>query len=84
MASADARDWAEAVEDTKEALHICGGCRFAAGLHRNLGLIYCRKGDPEDGRRELEAALKLKPDDPEAQRALERVVSLLSKQPAGN
>ena len=84
MAAADARDWAEAVEDTKEALHLCGGCRIAAGLHRNLGLIYCRKGDLENGKRELEAALKLKPDDPEAQRALERAVSLLSTQPTGN
>lgn len=84
LAAADARDWTEAIQDTKEALQICGDCRFGAALHRNLGLIYCRKGDIEDGKRELEAALKLKPDDQEARRALELAVSLLAKQGTGN
>jgi len=84
LAAANARDWAEAVADSKEALQICGDCRFAALLHRNLGLIYCRKGDIQDGKRELEAALKLKPNDPEARRALEMATSLLAKPGAGN
>jgi tetratricopeptide (TPR) repeat protein len=84
LAAADARDWTEAIEDTKEALQICGDCRFNAVLHRNLGFIYCRKGDLEDGKRELEAALKLKPDDPDALKALEMAVSLLGKPNAGN
>jgi tetratricopeptide (TPR) repeat protein len=41
----NARNWSQAIADLKEALQICGDCRFRANLHWNLGLIYCRKGD---------------------------------------
>jgi tetratricopeptide (TPR) repeat protein len=75
----NARDWTQAIEDLKEALQICGNCRFSADLHRNLGLVYCHKGDIEDGKRELETALKLKPDDDDARKAMEILRSLRAK-----
>jgi hypothetical protein len=34
----------EAVTDMKEAIEICGNCRFIAQLHKNLGLIECQAG----------------------------------------
>jgi Tfp pilus assembly protein PilF len=49
-----------------------------------LGLVYCHKGDIEDGKRELEAALKLKPDDADARKALEILSSLPGKPGTGN
>jgi tetratricopeptide (TPR) repeat protein len=80
----NARNWTQAIEDLKEALEICGDCRFSADLHRNLGLVYCHKGAIEDGKRELEAALKLKPDDADARKALEILSSLPGKRSSGN
>jgi Flp pilus assembly protein TadD len=59
--AASARNWVLAIADLKEALETCGQCSENAALHRDLGLIYCRKGDIEQGRRELKAALELKP-----------------------
>ena len=75
----NARNWTQAIEDLKEALQICGNCRFSAELHRNLGLVCCHKGDIEVGKRELETALKLKPDDDDARRALEILGSIRAK-----
>jgi tetratricopeptide (TPR) repeat protein len=72
----NARNWTQAIDNLKEALQICGGCRFSADLHRNLGLVYCHKGDIEEGKRELETALKLNPDDDDARKALEAVGSV--------
>ena len=76
LEAANARNWPQAIEDLREAMRICGDCRFSADLHRNLGLIYCRKGDVENGKRELEAALKLRPNDSDARHALEVLASL--------
>ena len=76
LEAANARNWPQAVEDLNEALRICGVCRFSADLHRNLGLIYCRKGDVENGKRELETALKLRPDDSDARKALDVLASI--------
>jgi tetratricopeptide (TPR) repeat protein len=84
LEAANARNWTQAIDDLKEALQICGDCRFSADLHRNLGLVYCHKGDIEDGKRELEAALKLKPDDADARKALEILSSLPGKPGTGN
>ena len=63
----------------REALQVCGECRFSADLHRNLGLIYCRQGDLQNGKRELEAALQLRPGDPDARQAMEVIASLEKK-----
>src|SRR5207244_6768645 len=71
LGSAEAHDWSEAVTQLKEALDICGQCPQLSVLHKNLGLIYARKGSVEDAQRELRLALKLHPDEPDALKALE-------------
>ena len=68
LEAASARNWTQALEDLKQALELCGNCRFGADLHRNLGLVYLRTGDTPDGTRELEVALKLNPDDDDARK----------------
>ena len=70
LEAANARDWPQAVKNFKEAIELCGPCASGEDLHRNLGLIYVLKGEVEEGRRELETALRLKPDDADARRAL--------------
>jgi tetratricopeptide (TPR) repeat protein len=81
LEAANARNWPQAIEDLQEALQICSDCRFSADLHRDLGLIYCRKGDLQNGKRELEAALQLQPRDPDARQAMEVIASLEKRGP---
>ncbi len=81
LEAAEAKDWPQAVKNFEEALELCGLCAYAEDLHRNLGLIYVLGGEVETGRRELETALRLKPDDADARRALE---SLPKKDSAPN
>jgi superkiller protein 3 len=71
LEAANARDWPQAVKNFKEAIELCGLCASGEDLHRNLGLIYVLKGEVEEGRRELETALRIKPNDADARRALE-------------
>jgi tetratricopeptide (TPR) repeat protein len=75
LEAANAKDWPQAVRDFKEAIELCGLCASREDLHRNLGLIYILKGDQEEGRRELEMALKIKPNDRDARKALESLPS---------
>jgi superkiller protein 3 len=70
LEAAEAKDWPQAIKNFEEALELCGLCTSAEDLHRNLGLIYVLRGEVEAGRRELELALKLRPDDADARRAL--------------
>jgi superkiller protein 3 len=70
LEAAGAKDWPQAIKNFEEALELCGLCTSAEDLHRNLGLIYVLRGEVEAGRRELELALKLRPDDADARRAL--------------
>src|SRR6266436_4151184 len=81
LEAAEAKDWPQAVKNFKDALELCGLCASGEDLHRNLGLIYVLGGEVETGRRELETALRLKPDDADARRALE---SLPKKDSAPN
>jgi tetratricopeptide (TPR) repeat protein len=81
LEAAEAKDWPQAIKNFEEALELCGLCPSAEDLHRNLGLIYVLKGEVETGRRELETALRLKPDDADARRALQ---SLPKKNSAPN
>jgi tetratricopeptide (TPR) repeat protein len=81
LEAANAKDWPQAVKDFKEALELCGQCTSAEDLHRNLGLIYVLKGEVEAGRGELETALRIRPDDADARRAL---ASLPKKNSAPN
>jgi len=71
LEAAHAHDWPKAIADFKEAIELCLQCASAADLHRNLGVVYVLAGKPDLGREELEAALKLRPDDADARRALE-------------
>jgi tetratricopeptide (TPR) repeat protein len=71
LASADARDWPEAIAHLKEGLQVCGDCSAKALLHKDLGLIYCRSGDLKNGRAELLEARKLSPADPDISKALQ-------------
>ena len=80
LEAANARNWPQAVEDMKEALLICGGCPQGGQLHRNLGLIYCRQGDIESGKRELRLALKLNPNDGDALKAIETLEEAPNRQ----
>jgi len=73
LEAANARDLPLAVAHFKEAIDLCGDCTSSADLHRNLGLIYILKGEIENGRNELETALRIKPNDTDARRALESI-----------
>jgi tetratricopeptide (TPR) repeat protein len=79
VVAASAHDWPEATRQLKEALAECGDCAVKADLHKKLGLIDCQAGDLDDGEKELLAANKLKPIDPEIQRALD-LIALARKQ----
>jgi Tfp pilus assembly protein PilF len=64
------------VEQMKEAIQLCGQCAESAHLHRNLGLIYCRTGNRQDGEKELRSALQLDPHDEDAKKALAQLANL--------
>jgi tetratricopeptide (TPR) repeat protein len=74
--AAKAQNWPQAVEQMKEAIQLCGQCAESAHLHRNLGLIYCRTGNRQDGEKELRAALQLDPHDEDAKKALAQLANL--------
>jgi len=74
--AANAQNWPQAVEQMKEAIQLCGQCAEGAHLHRNLGLIYCRTGNRQDGEKELRAALELDPRDQDARKALAQLANL--------
>jgi tetratricopeptide (TPR) repeat protein len=71
LESANAHNWPLAVEQLQESIKTCGQCKQLPVLHRNLGLIYARKGDIEAGRHELETALQINPHDSDAQKVLQ-------------
>jgi Flp pilus assembly protein TadD len=68
--AANAQNWPQALAQMKEAIALCGQCRDAAHLHRNLGLMYCRTGNLEDGESELRTALQLDPGDVDARNTI--------------
>ena len=70
LEAANARNWPLAVEQLHEAIQLCGQCQQLPVLHRNLGLIYARKGDIEQAKAELHLALKVNPHDADATEAL--------------
>jgi len=74
--SANAQNWPRALAQMKEAIAVCGECTEAAHLHRNLGLMYCRTGNVEDGVKELRAALELDPNDVDAKKAIDTLENL--------
>jgi superkiller protein 3 len=75
FALADATEgrWAEALQKFREAFALCGECPELAGVHRNLGLLYARRGDLDNAELQLRAALQVQPKDADAMQALEYV-----------
>ena len=76
LEAANAHNWPQAVEQLQQSIKVCGQCKELPALHRNLGLIYARKGDIEDGKRELKMALKIDPQDADARQALHTLQSI--------
>jgi tetratricopeptide (TPR) repeat protein len=68
--AANKRDWPEAIRILKKALESCEDCALAAALHKNLGLALCSNGNLDEGKQELQEALKLNPNDPDVLKAL--------------
>jgi hypothetical protein len=71
LKDAAARNWPKAIEQMKAAVDRCGTCSARPQLHKDLGLVYCRAGNLEDGKRELLEAEKMLPGDPDIAKALE-------------
>jgi tetratricopeptide (TPR) repeat protein len=76
LEAANAHNWPQAVQQLQESIKTCGQCKQLSVLHRNLGLIYARKGDIEASRHELETALQIDPHDADAQNALQVLRSI--------
>jgi tetratricopeptide (TPR) repeat protein len=68
--AASKQDWPEAIRILKKAVESCEDCEVAASLHKNLGLALCSNGNLEEGKQELQEALKLNPNDPDVVKAL--------------
>jgi tetratricopeptide (TPR) repeat protein len=64
------QNWPEAIRILRKALESCNDCAVASGLHKNLGLALCSNGNLDEGKQELEEALKLNPADPDIVKAL--------------
>jgi tetratricopeptide (TPR) repeat protein len=76
LEAANAHNWLQAVEQLQESIKACGQCKQLPVLHRNLGLIYARQGNLQDGERELEIALQMDPQDNDAQKALKMLQNI--------
>jgi tetratricopeptide (TPR) repeat protein len=68
--AANKQDWPEAIRILKKALESCQDCEVAAALHKNLGLALCSNGNLDEGKQELQEALKLNPNDADIVKAL--------------
>ncbi len=69
--AASTQDWGKAVSAYDEAIRLCGECQLSGALHKNLGLIYGRKGETQKAQLELREALKLNPKDPDVLQAID-------------
>ncbi len=76
LASADAHDWPQAISQLQEGIKLCKDCSALPLLHKDLGLIYCRLGELENGKKELLIAQQMAPSDPDIQRALKILASM--------
>jgi len=83
LEAADARNWPQAVEQLQEAIELCEKCEQLPVLHRNLGLMYARKGDLVRARGELQLALRTNPQDADAANAL-RIMDRLQPSVSGS
>jgi tetratricopeptide (TPR) repeat protein len=70
LEAANAQNWPQALQQMNEAIELCGNCPQSAHLHKNLGLFYGRTGNIGEAKKELRTALRLAPNDADAQSAL--------------
>jgi len=76
IVSVGAHDYQQAVSQLKEAIDVCGECPRQGELHKNLGLIYCRSGDIDNGGEELRIAQRFLPGDADIKKSLNTVQAL--------
>ena len=69
--AANRQDWPNAIRILKKAVESCPDCEVAPALHKNLGLALCNNGDFDEGKLELQQALKLNPKDTDIVKALD-------------
>jgi Tfp pilus assembly protein PilF len=65
----------------QQALQLCGECKDAALLHKNLAFFYEKTGKLSDAEAELEKTLALDPNDTKAQQGLAQLRSLTTAAP---
>lgn len=82
LASANARDWPQAITQLEEAIDVCGQCPTQAPLHKNLGLIHARSGDLERTEAALRRAAEVLPADRDIDRSLRLIASYKRRQAA--
>ena len=83
LASADARDWPQAIAQLREAIQVCVDCRAKALLHKNLGLIFARSGDLVNAESFLTDAATMLPDDQDLARSLDLISSYRGRASTG-
>ena len=75
LASADARDWPQAIAQLREAIEVCGECPTKALLYKNLGLVHARSGNLEGAEATLRSALGMLPEDEDIELSLQLISS---------
>jgi Flp pilus assembly protein TadD len=70
LAAANRGDYGQAISQLHDAIAQCGECVSRADLHKNLGLIECKSGNVQNGKKNLLVANSLKPNDPDVLKAL--------------
>lgn len=80
LASANARDWPQAITQLEEAIDVCGQCPTKADLYKQLGLVYARTGNLERAEPALRRAYELLPTDSEIDTSLRLIASYKRRQ----
>ncbi len=75
LQAANDKNWPQAISQIQEAINLCQRCPQLGILHKNIGLIYVRKGEQQ-----LQLALKLLPGGPDAVAAAEMLRRRLTSQ----
>ena len=66
LQAANDNNWPQAIGQLQEAIELCRQCVQLPILRKNIGIIYARRGEVENAKQQLELALKLLPEGPEA------------------
>jgi tetratricopeptide (TPR) repeat protein len=81
LQAASDNNWQQALGQLREAIKLCQQCAQLPILRKNIGIIYARTGDVENAKKELELALKLVPEGPEAVAVRETLRRLILPSP---